>query len=75
MSKPANRNKYWSCPFWKWDGQKEINCEGGRIVFPSPQAASDYMDRFCADNPGWRRCTVAEALYEWLERETENEKH
>ena len=71
-NKPANRNKYWACPFFKWDGAKDINCEGGRITFPSPDAANEYMNTFCAHNPGWENCTVAKTLYEYYERTEED---
>jgi len=71
-SKPANRNKYWMCPFFKWDGEKDVNCEGGRISFPSRDAANEYMNTFCADNPGWENCTVAKKLYEYYERTEED---
>lgn len=70
-SKPANRNKYWTCPFFKWDGKTDVNCEGGRISFPSEEAANEYMTAFCANNPGWENCTVAQKLCDYYERTEE----
>ena len=66
--RPANRNRYWACPFWKWDGDMTVNCCGGRIVFPSRKAADEYMTAYCANNPGWENCTVAKKLYDFYER-------
>ena len=59
----------WCCPYYKWDGKGTVHCEGGKLKLP-PAAAEDYIRTYCADNPGWRRCTVARAVtrfYEQLE--------
>ena len=67
--KPANRNLYWSCPYFQWDGKTCVNCEGGRISIPSEAIAVDYMYRYCASAKGWKNCTVAKALTKCYEEE------
>ena len=69
MSQAANRHKYWACPFFKWDAAKDVNCEGGKISFPTSEAANAYMNAYCANNPGWETCSVAKALYEFYEKQ------
>lgn len=67
--KPANRNLYWACPYWKWDARMEVNCEGGRISFPSAASANEYMRSYCASLTGWKHCTVAKKLTDYYEGE------
>ncbi len=65
----VKRNKTWTCPYFTWDGRKEISCEGGRLEFPTAAAAVAYMDTFCAGGNNWRHCTLAEALTKHYEEE------
>lgn len=52
----------WSCPFWKWEDGLKVYCEGCRMDFADQEAREDYIKRYCASNPGWEGCTVAQAL-------------
>ncbi|MEA4920642.1 MAG: hypothetical protein VB078_06970 [Clostridiaceae bacterium] len=67
MSSAVKRNKYWLCPFFKWDGKAEISCEGGRVKLPDGVTANEYMNTFCAGD--WRRCTIAAALLQYYDTE------
>lgn len=42
--------------------------------FPSKEAFNDYATRFCANNPGWRSCTIAQNLGRHYERGNKHEK-
>jgi hypothetical protein len=67
MGQALKRNKTWKCPYFKWDGRREVSCEGGRIRFPDGRAAGGYMTAFCAGD--YRRCTVAQALEDFYARQ------
>ena len=57
----------YSCPFFRWDEKKKLHCEAGCAVFPSVGALKEYSGAYCANVPGWRKCTLAahlESLYE-----------
>ncbi len=64
-----NRHKTWTCPFFLWDGKKEISCEGGRICFHTSHSANDYMNAYCAGGNNWQQCTVAKALLKYYDEE------
>lgn len=66
--------KTWICPFYQRAQTGVVSCEGGRMDFPSEDAFNDYTRRFCANNPGWRRCTIAQSLGRYYEREIEDEE-
>lgn len=66
-TKVMNRSKYWRCPYFKWDGEKELSCECGRLQFPDANAANDYMTKYCAS--AWKCCTLARAQSEYYEKE------
>ena len=68
---PAGRHKYWSCPFFKWDGHYGISCEAGRTTFPDQDTANEYMNQYCASNPGWKKCSLAAKLYDFYEKKEE----
>ena len=61
-------NKTWQCPFFRWDERLCVHCEGGKVEFPDMKVR-DY----CADNPGWKKCTIASFLERFYEREEDGE--
>lgn len=61
-------NKTFACPFFKWDERLCVHCEGGRPTFPDRAAATEYIDRYCADVNGWRDCSIAKTLLRYYER-------
>ena len=67
-------HKKWACPFFKWDDQQSIGCEGGKLRFHDKESAMQYMDTYCA-GPGrsWEQCTVATALLEYYDRKEDND--
>lgn len=68
-------HKYFVCPFFKWDEEKKVACEGGsKLLFPNKNVACEFMDRYCANNPGWKMCTFAQTLLRYHERNEENGK-
>ena len=67
-------NKTYRCPFFKWDERLCVHCElGTRIKFPDIKVRGRYVDLFCANNPGWEKCSVADSLNKYYE-ENENGK-
>jgi hypothetical protein len=47
------------CPFYAWDDFLSIHCECGQIDFYDRTSRAEYLDRYCCNNPGWRKCTPA----------------
>ncbi len=65
-------NRTWTCPFFKWDERLCVHCEGGRMVFPDWKAATEYADRYCAAQSGWKACSVAASLLRYYERKEDH---
>ncbi len=61
-------NKVFACPYYVWDGVISIYCEGGRFRLPERASADEYIEQYCCDIDGWRRCTLARALNRHYER-------
>lgn len=66
-------NKTWQCPFFRWDERLCVHCEGGKVEFPDMKVRDYYINRYCADNPGWKKCTIASFLERFYEREEDDE--
>ena len=60
-------HKPWACPYFKWDTKKNLACEAGSLAFPSVRIACRYYDQYCANVPGWEKCTMAQAMTEYYE--------
>lgn len=56
------------CPFWLYERKGCIHCEAGKLIFSDPSDFSDYADRYCAINPGWKNCTLAQSKLRSYER-------
>jgi hypothetical protein len=53
----------YQCPFFSWEEDHcKLHCEGAVLKFTAPVAMDNYIDAFCADNPGWKNCTVAKNI-------------
>lgn len=53
------------CPFWRWSDKKRdgsSTCEGCRLEFAAVEERREYLARYCANDTGWRNCTVARNL-------------
>ena len=62
-------HKAWTCPFFRWDEQTVVGCEGGKLRFPDKESAVEYMDAFCASQTcDWKKCSVAAALLKYYDR-------
>lgn len=59
--------KTWVCPFWKWEERLTVYCEGAKTEFRTPGARTAYIDRFCANIPGWEQCPLAAELSKCFE--------
>lgn len=67
-------HKAWTCPFFKWDDQKSIGCEGGKLQFHDKESAVEYMDRYCAGTTcSWERCSVAASLLNYYDRKEDTD--
>ena len=66
-------NKTWQCPFFRRDERLCVHCEGGKVAFPNMEVRGYYINRYCANNPGWEQCSIASFLERFYERNDENE--
>lgn len=67
-------HKVWTCPFFKWDDQQSIGCEGGKLRFYDKESAVEYMDKYCAGTAcSWEQCTVAASLLKFYDRKEDND--
>ena len=62
-------HKAWTCPFFMWDDQKCVGCEGGKLIFHDKESAAEYMNTYCAGlGSSWERCSVAASLLKYYDR-------
>ena len=61
-------NRFWQCPYYKWDERQAMPGEAGKIKFPDRQAALDYMDCYCSNEINWKFCSLACMLSGFYER-------
>ena len=67
-------HKAWTCPFFKWDDQKNVGCEGGKLCFHDKASAVEYMDKYCAGTcNSWKRCSVAASLLNYYDRKEDSD--
>lgn len=61
----------WMCPYFSWEDVygKKVYCDCARLKFETQDERNDYVKRYCANNPGWQRCTIAQNLTRKFERE------
>ena len=65
----------WACPYFKWDERMCVHCENGtRVRFAHTKSRNRYYKLYCANNPGWNNCTVADALNKHYEEMYKNGK-
>lgn len=64
----------WTCPFFVWDERQKIHCEAGVIMPPDKKTMSHYARMYCANLPGWERCSLARCLVEHYDRKYERER-
>ena len=60
-----------ACPYYGWESKSAVHCDGGNVKLPNGAAAEEYFLTYCANVPGWRRCTVARAITRHLEKKYE----
>lgn len=63
----------YQCPFYKDSyrnptQKKGVVCEIGNIVFPDHQTSEDYKTSYCANECGWRQCSIAIVLQRYYYR-------
>ncbi len=64
----------WSCPFYVWDERQKIHCEAGVIMPPDRKMMSQYTRKYCANLPGWERCSLARCLLAHYDRQEERRR-
>ena len=65
----------YQCPFYIRGRMRGVRCEGGEILLPDEAAARDHVNNFCANEFGWRKCSLTITLQKYYERmENENGK-
>jgi hypothetical protein len=64
----------YQCPFFRWEDQLKIHCEGGVLRWPCYEAMQNYIDAFCACSPGWKNCTVAQNVNDFYERKEKSDE-
>ena len=68
---PSYYHWVFTCPYYGWDSKCSVHCEGGNMQFPDAEAAKEYLLTYCTAVPGWRRCTVAQAITRHYEKKYE----
>lgn len=63
----------YQCPFYKKSLPLSLHCEGADITFPDVTAARDHVCAFCANEFGWRKCSVAIMLQRYYDRKEDGE--
>lgn len=64
-----------TCPYFKWEEGLCLHCEAGRIKFKDYTERREYIYRYCAVNPGWESCTLAQNITRRYERTNDGKKH
>lgn len=62
---------FFQCPFWKQSGKSAgapSICEGCQLNFAGKEEREAYLTRYCANETGWRSCTIARNLLISYER-------
>ena len=64
------------CPYFRRASapRRRVNCSCGALQFPSLQGYLEYTKTYCAANPGWEKCALAQALNEEEMRREAGEK-
>lgn len=57
----------YACPYFSWEDNKSVNCEGGKLKFETREDRDRYISQYCAACPGWKNCTIAMSLNEKYE--------
>ena len=66
-------HRQWACPFFRWDEQLKLHCEGCHVTFPDKEAAVKFFDVRCASLQGYKTCEVAKMLEDhYLRTEGQN---
>lgn len=60
------------CPFWTWEEKHALHCKGATISFRGKMERKSFVMSYCANNPGWRRCPMAQEMLEEYERMDKN---
>lgn len=70
-------HRMWSCPFFVGSEMLEVQCEGGRIVFPDKTAAKQFFKLCAAEDKSWETCPICKMLWDYYDREEvkKNEKN
>ena len=68
-------HRLWTCPFFVGSEMLEVQCEGGRIVFPDKTAARQFFELCAAEDNHWKDCPIAAYLWNYYERMEEIEKN
>ena len=47
------------CPFYKFERDRNLYCEGGKIKFMSNEHRKEFISEHCGRLENWRQCTLA----------------
>jgi hypothetical protein len=64
----------YQCPFFRHNSKNGFSCEAGEISFPDQKTARDHSFHYCANEAGWRLCSLAKTLQRYYDRK-EGEEH
>lgn len=66
---------YFICPYYQGDNRDGgVTCECGRLKFKSTKYARIYFSQYCANNPGWEQCSLAQHMTKKLLEEDDDKK-
>ena len=61
------------CPYYRADTKEGwIRCDCGKLMFGDRKEALRYFGQYCANNPGWERCSLAKHMTDKILREEGN---
>lgn len=61
------------CPFYMYEKNGKLSCEGASLKFPDKDARSEYVLKYCTNSYGWRKCPIAHYMENYYFRKDEKE--
>lgn len=75
MGPNDSRYIYFMCPYYRCDNYKTggVTCDCGHFNLGSKKYSRLYFGKYCANNPGWEKCTLAMHMTQRLLEEDDEE--
>lgn len=56
------------CPFFKFERGMKLHCEGGVVCFLTARHRCEYLEKYCANLEGHKKCSIADEVYKEYEK-------